>query len=384
MAHYKKFNRAACGHMFKHYERAKDEGGEYIKFGNQDIDTNRTQQNYNLAPMHVNGQGGFVKERCGEVKMQNRKDVNVMCSWVVTAPKEIQAEETELFFRETYNFLSDRYGRENVVSAYVHMDESTPHMHFAFVPVVEDKKKNVLKVSAKEAVTRKDLEMFHQHFSRYMEKVFGRDVGVLNEATKDGNRSVEELKIGTAKKEYEELKQQTDEIKLECEERRKELKALENKKTGLENEIKAMEGKYKGQDLTAGRINRIKPERDFFGNIKNITMGDIDNLKRMAIEASKYRMALNEAGKELDRLKTENGELKTKLPTLKERMSVAEKEKALVEENKYLNGKLGGLKECLKLLPEEMYREFERIVNAYNDKERLGSEKNDMGYEYGD
>ena len=161
MAHCKKFTRAACGHMFKHYERAKDENGEYIKFGNQDIVQDKTHLNYNLAPIQRNGQGNFVKERCSEVKMQNRADVNVMCSWVVTAPKEIREEELNTFFKETYKFLSERYGKENVVSAYVHMDETTPHIHFAFVPVVMDKKKNILKVSAKEAIDKKELSIFH-------------------------------------------------------------------------------------------------------------------------------------------------------------------------------------------------------------------------------
>jgi hypothetical protein len=205
--------------MWKHYERAKDENGEYIKFGSPDIDLSKTHLNYNLGPKHMNGQGGFVRERCSEVKMQKRADVNVMCSWVVTAPSGIKNndEEREKFFRETYNFLSDRYGKDNVISAYVHMDEITPHMHFAFVPVVEDKKKNILKVSAKEAVTKKDLEMFHQHFSKYMENIFGRDIGVLNEATKEGNKSIKELKSGTAKKELDEIKQQAEEIKAESE-----------------------------------------------------------------------------------------------------------------------------------------------------------------------
>ena len=39
MANAQKYTRAACGHLAAHYERKrKDEKGEYIKFGNQDID----------------------------------------------------------------------------------------------------------------------------------------------------------------------------------------------------------------------------------------------------------------------------------------------------------------------------------------------------------
>ena len=51
MAHVAKYSKGALGHMFAHYERAKDKDGEYIKFGNEDIDTNKSHLNYNLAPV---------------------------------------------------------------------------------------------------------------------------------------------------------------------------------------------------------------------------------------------------------------------------------------------------------------------------------------------
>ena len=59
------------------------------------------------------------------------------------SPDKEQVER--LFFERTYRFLCDRYGEQNVISAYVHKDEKTPHMHFAFVPVTEDKKQSVRK-----------------------------------------------------------------------------------------------------------------------------------------------------------------------------------------------------------------------------------------------
>ncbi len=34
-----------------------------------------------------------------------------------------------MFFKETFQFLSERYGKDNIVYAYVHMDQTTPHMH---------------------------------------------------------------------------------------------------------------------------------------------------------------------------------------------------------------------------------------------------------------
>lgn len=198
MANCQKYSKAACGHLFKHYEREKDDKGDYVKFGNQEINPRLTHLNYNLAPERDITQGEFIKQRCSEVYCLNRKDVNVMCSWVVTAPKDLPSNENKQFFQAAYDFMANRYGQENVISSYVHLDESTPHMHFAFVPVTFDKKKNRLKVSAFEVITRQELKVFHQQLQDYVEQALGHKVAILNGATVDGNKSIQELKNETA------------------------------------------------------------------------------------------------------------------------------------------------------------------------------------------
>ena len=216
MAHCMKFTKAACGQMFSHYDRQKDH------FGNENIDQMRTHLNYNLATHQQMEQGEFIKQRCSEVRVQNRKDVNVMCSWIVTAPKTLPESDHKQFFDETYKFLENRYGKQNVISSWVHNDEMTPHMHFAFVPVVEDKKRNGYKLSAKEAVDRKELRVFHDDLSQHLERFFGRDVGILNEATKEGNKSIAELKRQTATEKVQELNNTLSELQEATAKARKE------------------------------------------------------------------------------------------------------------------------------------------------------------------
>ena len=111
MANYAKYTKGAMGHLTKHYERAKGENGQYIKFGNQDIDISKTHLNYNLAPDH--NQLDFIHQRLGEVYCMKRKDVNVMCSWIVTAPQDLKPEQEKAFFQESYNFLIE-IGRAHV------------------------------------------------------------------------------------------------------------------------------------------------------------------------------------------------------------------------------------------------------------------------------
>ena len=153
MANAQKYTRAACGHLAAHYERRKDEKGEYVKFGNQDIDPQKTHLNYNLAPRRGVEQIDFIRQRTTEARTLKRDDVNVMCSWVVTLPeyrhhnqnlhekKSPDKEQVERLFFERISLPLRPLREQNVISAYVHKDEKTPHMHFAFVPVTEDKKR---------------------------------------------------------------------------------------------------------------------------------------------------------------------------------------------------------------------------------------------------
>lgn len=234
MANLQKYTKSATGHLTKHFERAKDINGDYIKFGNQDIDIQKSHLNYNLAPEH--DQIEFIRQRCSEVQCLNRKDVNVMCSWVVTAPKNLDQGEEKAFFKHTYDFLDNRYGKKNVISAYVHLDEKSPHMHFAFVPVAFDKNKGIEKVSAKEVITRNDLQSFHKDLEKHLERTLGHEVDILNEATKEGNKSIDELKRGTAIEEVSKIKQKVSKIVSKAQE---EAKAIEDSIIPLQAEYNA-------------------------------------------------------------------------------------------------------------------------------------------------
>lgn len=193
MAHVTKFKKSAIGNLCNHYERGED-SQELKMRKNEKINSTKTYMNYNLAqqdqPLE---QIDFIKKRLSEVKVQNRKDLNVMCDWVVTKPQDLKENQQKEFFQETYNFLKEKYGKDNIISSYVHLDESTPHMHFAFIPVTEDKKHDRLKVSAKEVINRASLKTFHQELENHL-KEKNIVCSILNDATKEGNKSIDELK----------------------------------------------------------------------------------------------------------------------------------------------------------------------------------------------
>ena len=209
MAHMMKHTKASCGHMFAHYDRRED------NISNENLDRTRSHLNYNLATHQQMDQGEFVRQRCSEVHCQNRKDVNVMCSWVITAPKDLPKEQERDFFKASYDFLEKKYGKQNVISSYVHMDEVTPHMHFAFVPVVPDERRGY-KVSAKQCVNKAHLASFHDELEKYLSE---RGIGakILNNATREGNKSIKVLKRGTAQERVHRLALQNRQLKQELE-----------------------------------------------------------------------------------------------------------------------------------------------------------------------
>lgn len=121
---------------------------------NENIDPTRSHLNYNLAakdqPMLPYE---YFLKRKNEVYAHGNASVGIV-SWVITKPKTLPENETEDFFKAAYEFFEKKHGKENVVSAYVHMDETTPHLHFCFVPVVVDEKKGE-KLCAKSVTTKR-------------------------------------------------------------------------------------------------------------------------------------------------------------------------------------------------------------------------------------
>ena len=200
--HYEKYKHISAGPLLRHYDRTGTAR-------NSDVDESRSHLNYNLcegdgsALERLRACVGVPGKSKGWAKLQNRADVNTLCDWAVTMPRDLPKEYEKAFFKHAYNYLASRFGVNdgaNILSAYVHKDEETPHMHFAFVPLAVDKKRSGYKVCAKEAVTLADLCTIHREMQEYLSAKLGVTVNLLNGNTKDGNKSVKQLKAETSEK----------------------------------------------------------------------------------------------------------------------------------------------------------------------------------------
>lgn len=91
---------------------------------------------------------------------------------LITASPEFfkgkSVKQTAAYFQRAADFLIQRIGRENVISAVVHMDEKTPHMHLTFVPLTKDNR-----LSAKEILGgRADLSKWQDDFHAHMVQAY--------------------------------------------------------------------------------------------------------------------------------------------------------------------------------------------------------------------
>ena len=248
MAHVAKYTAAAVTRMTDHYGRTQGDG---VHRSNESINPERTSLNYNLAPDRPGGQLAYLQQRLSEVKVQKRADVKVLCDWIVTLPRwqpkpgqDVDPDQIQRrFFEATYRFLSERYGEQNVISAYVHMDETTPHMHFAFVPVVRDKKHPEReKVSAKERINRSELQTFHGDLERYIQEAIPQvSFEVLNDATRDGNRTVTELKREAEIRKQAEYAAATEQARQQAQDAQENVDDLERRTGDLQGEIGQLE-----------------------------------------------------------------------------------------------------------------------------------------------
>ena len=204
MAHMRKFNMSESVHLCKHYERSAN----INNYGNSDVDVERSNENYNLGPDRES-QVGYIRQQLDFIQHVNRKDLVVMGDLIITCPVNLPEAYRLRFFEESYNFGVDRYGfisglgEDVVISAYVHMDEAQPHMHFAFLTVKaeRDDEGNVIsqRFCAKEIINRQDLRTLHRDLQAWMDEK-GIPAKVMNGNTKfDSNGkalSVKELKRG--------------------------------------------------------------------------------------------------------------------------------------------------------------------------------------------
>lgn len=161
-----KYKGPEIGHIESHNERTKE---KYAS--NPDVDTSRSHLNFHLITPQRKYRAEAEKQ-IAEAGCRTRSDSVRVVEALVTASPEFfkgkKKSEVRAYFTEALEFIRQYQNPETIISAVVHMDEKTPHMHLSFVPLTEDGR-----LSAKEIVgNKKKLTWWQDEFWKHMVKKY--------------------------------------------------------------------------------------------------------------------------------------------------------------------------------------------------------------------
>ena len=161
-----KYKGPEIGHIESHNERTKE---KYAS--NPDVDTSRSHLNFHLVTPQRKYRAEAEKQ-IAEAGCRTRSDSVRVVEALVTASPEFfkgkKKSEVKAYFQEALDFIREHQDPKTIISAVVHMDEKTPHMHLCFVPLTEDGR-----LSAKEIVgNKKKLTQWQDRFWEHMVKKY--------------------------------------------------------------------------------------------------------------------------------------------------------------------------------------------------------------------
>lgn len=149
-----------------HNERTKE---KYAS--NPDIDPTRTHLNFHLIKPERKYRAESEKQ-IAEAGCRTRSDSVRVVEALITATPEFfkgkKRAEIKEFFNEALEFIKQNQAPETIISAVVHLDEKSPHMHLCFVPLTEDKR-----LCAKEILgNKKKLTQWQDKYWEHMVKKY--------------------------------------------------------------------------------------------------------------------------------------------------------------------------------------------------------------------
>lgn len=302
---------------------------------NPDIDDTRTNMNYDLVESDKTLYQR-VKERVDEVRSVSRIQKNSVVDFsnIITVPKE-QYEEWGLerskdYLKEVYNYFCEEFGKENVVSAKVHLDETTPHMHLHFVPVNQENGK----LQARALMTPARINKIHTEAPKYLQQK-GFDV-----------------ERGKGKTE-----KNLDIHRFKAEKLREDINILEDRLNALEGDL----GDIQGARVQIECLDSIEIKKSHLGTKISLKEDDFNLLMDLAKENIKSLAAIEKLQRELERIESKSSGLGDENKNLKGEI------KSLKIDNKNLKNKFNAVvkqSKCLRSAIDEHWDSKNILENA--------------------
>ena len=354
-----KYKRENLKGVFRHNERKNK------NYSNDNIDKERSYLNYSIKQPRHSYEKEFDKIREEfNLKGQIKTVSNIACEYVITSNKQffetIGEKETKRYFETAYQFVTEykNLGEQYIMSAKVHMDEETPHMHLIFLPIVhtKDKKGNdIEKIACSEFWKAKDsYRQLQDAFYKYMTSHnFELERGIPKEESGREHMNLKEYKEITN---FDETKKKLQNMKLE----------LPNVPDIADININRLSKKRDEKIIE----EIIKPKDDLINELyqdKLILQQELLRKSKMFEKAEKYQ-------KERDKIMSDNVNLHNEV----EQIKAEYKEKEFDIEWKY-KSKIRSLEQennHLHKIIDKFYETIDKFIHWICKKFDMGAEDN--------
>ena len=298
----------------------ENERDETYQASNPQIDSSRTHLNYHIIyPMKSYLE--IINERLSEMELKRkiRSDAILMNSFIVTSDgeffKSLRPWEQREFFRDCAEFFSRKYGIKNMISAIVHMDETTPHMHLNFIPINEGR------LSSKSLFDRQKLAELQTQLHENIGREWGLQRGKEGSQAKHlstANFKAKKIIEGAERRERE-IDEQTEKKKAELDDLTQAVKTVEDaknkpfpkKRKDTEKEIISLRTANAEQ---ARQLQIVGKDRDYIFNLLKQKEQEAERYKRSAEILIKLKEFAPDELTQLQRLATKRKEQKAKPP----------------------------------------------------------------------
>jgi hypothetical protein len=338
VCHFEKYKSANVFGIQKHNQRENE------NYSNKDVDKARTPLNYDLINQ---GNINYLKKIKTLIEANRasqraiRKDAVVYCECVISSDKgffeDLSLIKQKAFFEESLNYIKSKVGENNIISATVHLDETTPHMHLGFVPLIENS------LSAKKLINRQFLKEVQDQLPNVL-KNKGFNIERGTEGSKVKHKETKEFKVELEK----------DVKRLE-----KQLNDLTNKINEKTLEFDKMTKILDENSLVMYQIEEMKSEPVMFSNKVKINKDDFEKLKDSALKAYSQHSLYATVLEQLERLKRDKERYRNELK---------ESEKNRKHEYIKLKSELDKLKESNKEIIDK--KEFENTMLRFSISKR--------------
>ena len=250
----------------------------------KNADPTRTHLNRRLIdyPDGVKDRSAAIQQRLEEAGLTRKigsnqvRAIRINVSGTHEDMKRIEEEgRLDEWCADNLKYFADTFGKENIVSAVLHMDEQTPHIHATLVPIVKGERKrkkkeeqvkkryrkkptDTARLCADEIMTRAKLKSYQDTYAQAMSG-YGLQRGI------DGS----EAKHITTRRYYRDLVQQTEQLRTDIGQLRDRKETAREELRRAKKEIQTE--KLKGAATTAA-ANIAESVGSLFGSNKVKTL----------------------------------------------------------------------------------------------------------------